>query len=441
MAATALDADLPEMMAAEVQAESQPWTSYRPARRWLFLGILFLALLCSMTDRYLMSVLLEPIRLEFGASDTVMGALTGFAFAAFYALLGLPIARWADRGDRRLIISLALAAWSVMSALCGLARSVPALALARIGVGVGEAGASPPAMSLVADYFPPSQRGRAVAMLVLASTFGIVIAYSAGAAIAATHGWRAAFLWLSLPGIPLAILAYFGLDEPRRRGGRNSGATSGEALATTVKALLGKRSLVYVMLGSALYMMVVAGAFLWIPAYMQRVMRLDLASQGAIYGLASMVIPIAGTTVGGVVTDRLAKRSIKWLAWLPALGVAIAFPFYELMFITNSFVMFIGYSLAAGLALAMAIPSVTALILAVSGAHRRSFAFALYGLLGSLIGAGGGPLLTGALSDNLSASHGVDGLRYALMIVTALLGLCAILYAAAARWIARDLEA
>lgn len=431
----------PAAVSGQTPPEDGPWLLYRPARRWLFMTILFLAILCSMTDRYLMSVLLEPIKIEFGASDTVMGALTGFAFAAFYALFGLPIARWGDRGDRRLIISLSVGVWSVMSALCGVAKSLPALALARVGVGVGEAGVLPVSMSLVADYFPPQQRGRAISFLVLSSTFGIVIAYVAGAQIAAAHSWREAFIWLSLPGIPLALLAYFLLDEPRRRRRAQAAAEAGERLGDTVRALLRKRSLVYGMIGMSLYSLVVAGAFLWIPAYMQRVMRLDLATEGAVYGFVSMLVPIIGISLGGWITDRLVKRSVKWLGWLPALGVGLALPFYEVMFSTQSYAVFIFASLAATLPLSVAVPAMTALMLAVSGAHRRSFAVAVNGLLGSLIGAGAGPLITGMISDGLTPSYGVEALRYSLIIVTALLALSALIYLAAARWIEKDLEA
>jgi predicted MFS family arabinose efflux permease len=427
-------------IATQVLPETGPWSLYKPARRWLFLAVLFLATLCSMTDRYLMSILLEPIKKEFHASDTVMGFLTGFAFAAFYAVLGLPIARWADRGDRRVIISLSLAVWSAMSAFCGVAKSLPILALARFGVGIGEAGAQPPVFSLVPDYFPPLQRGRAISLLVLSSTFGIVIAYIAGAQISAAYGWRAAFLWLSLPGIPLAALAYFLLDEPRRKMLVGKASEAHERIGETIRVLLRKRSMIYGLLGFSIYMLVVGGAFLWLPAYMQRVLNVNLASEGALYGLASMVVPIVGSLVGGWLLDRLTKVSVSWMGWLPAIGVAIALPLYEFAFLTHSYVLLLVFSVAATLPLSLAVPAMTTLVLAVSGARRRSLATSVNLLLSSLIGVGGGSLLTGAVSDSLTHSFGVAGLRYALMAITASLALCAALYAAAAPCIKRDIE-
>ncbi|MDB5579302.1 MAG: hypothetical protein JWR80_4478 [Bradyrhizobium sp.] len=439
MANLALNQQVPDDVAADIP-DNEPWLLYRPATRWLFLAILFLVALCSLIDRYLMSVLLEPIKHEFGASDTVMGALTGFAFAAFYAAVGIPIARWADRGDRRLIIALAVGLWSIMSALCGLAKSLPMLAAARIGVGVGEAGASPPTMSLIADYFPPSQRGRAVSILILANTIGVVIAFAIGAKVAAAYGWRSAFLWLSLPGVPLAILAYLVLDEPRRRSRRTVAAAT-ETIGQSVRALAQKRSLICTLAGGTIYVLVVAGAFLWLPAFMQRVLHINLATQGTVYGLASTSVPIVGMSLGGWVIDRLAKRSIKWLAWLPALGIAIALPCYEMAFLSQNFEAFLIWATLAGGSLAMTVPAYPTLILTVAGAHRRSLAFACYGLLSSLFGAGGGPLITGALSDGLAPQFGADGLRYALMTVTGALALAVVFFLVAARSLENDAEA
>jgi MFS family permease len=433
-----VDLDLSEASAPPV-AEHEPWLFYHPATRWLFLSILFLVALCSLVDRYLMSVLLEPIRIEFGASDTVMGALTGFAFAAFYGLLGIPFARWADRGDRRLIIAVAVGLWSVMSALCGLAKSLPMLAAARVGVGVGEAGGSPPTMSLVADYFPPSQRGRAVSILILANLVGGVIAFVIGTRAAATFGWRSAFLWLSLPGVPLAILAFLVLDEPRRRS-RRIVMVATESIGRAAKALMQKRSLVCTLAGGTIYVLVVTGAGLWVPAYIQRVLRIDLAKWGALYGLVSTLVPIVGMSLGGWVIDRLTKRSTKWLAWLPALGIAISLPCYEMRFLSQSFEGFLIWSTLGELSLAMTVPAYPTLILTVAGAHRRSFAFALYGLLSTLFGMGCGPLIAGVLSDRLAPHFGVDGLRYALMTVTGSLALAALLFVVAARSVENDVE-
>ncbi|HEY3813584.1 MAG TPA: MFS transporter [Caulobacteraceae bacterium] len=431
---------IPEVIPGTEPAPADgPWTLYKPARRWLLLAVLFLALLCSMTDRYLMSILLEPIKAEFHASDTVMGLLTGFAFAAFYAILGLPIARWADRGDRRVIISLSLAVWSVMSALCGFARNLPMLALARVGVGVGEAGATPPVFSLVPDYFPPNQRGRATSMLVLAMTVGILIAYTGGAQINKYEGWRAAFLWLSVPGIPFALLSFFVLSEPRRVLG-HAASESKERVGRTIGVLLRKRSLVLGVLSLTIYNLVVTGAFLWIPAYLQRVLKVDLATQGALYGSVSVLIPLFGTIIGGLMADRLTKRSPKWLAWLPAIGIGLSMPFYELSFFTHSYTLFLILSVVAIIPLSAAAPTAITLVLSVSGPSRRSLSMAVNGLITSLVGVGGGAYLAGALSDYLAPTYGVDSLRYALMIITALLALCTLFYLAAARFVQRELE-
>ena len=171
--------------------------------------MLFLIGTSNFADRNVIGVLLEPIKAEFGISDASLGLLSGVSFALFYATLGLPVAHWADRGDRRLIITLALGIWTVMTALCGLAQSFWQLVLVRVGVGAGEAGAVPPAQSLIIDYYSPDRRGRAIGIFMLSSTTGYVLGIVIGGWIAEAHGWRAAFLFVGLPRLVLAILARF----------------------------------------------------------------------------------------------------------------------------------------------------------------------------------------------------------------------------------------
>ena len=242
-----------------------PWDHYPPARRWGLLAILFLVSTSNYIDRQVMSVLIEPIKAEFQVSDTAMGLLTGFAFAATYALLGIPVARWADRGDRRQVITLSLAVWSVATMACGFAGSFATLALARVGVGVGEAGALPPAQSLIADYFPPAQRTRALAIFMASATLGYLIALSGGAKLAAFHGWRTTLIVLGAPGLLLCALTAFGLAEPRR-GRASREVAHSEPLKATLRALLAKRSYVGIVLAMTFYYLVAYGALTWIPA-------------------------------------------------------------------------------------------------------------------------------------------------------------------------------
>src|SRR5512134_809833 len=204
--------------AAAAAAPSTSATSPEAAdsyRRYV-LGLLLVVYIVNFIDRSIVNILLGPIKQEFNPSDTALGFLSGTAFAIFYATLGLPIARWADRGVRRDIIALALALWSGMTVLCGLARTFPQLVLARIGVGVGEAGCSPPAHSILADYYPPEKRGTAFAIYALGIPIGTAFGYFAGGWMAESLGWRSAFLLVGLPGLLLAVVVRLTLREPPR---------------------------------------------------------------------------------------------------------------------------------------------------------------------------------------------------------------------------------
>jgi MFS family permease len=399
----------------------KPWTLYSPGQRWTYLAILFLVSTSNYVDRNLISVLLEPIKAEFQVSDTMLGLLTGISFALFYATLGIPVARWADRGDRRFIITASLTIWSAMTALCGMAQSFWQLALARVGVGAGEAGAIPPAQSLIADYFDPAQRGRALAIFMASATVGYLIGFVFGAQIAATYGWRWAFIVMGLPGLALAVVVRVVLREPRQRPEFRYSAASQDPLAETLRALFAKRSFVYLLAGMVIYFFISYGATIFFPSYMIRVLNVPLATMGAAYGAVAAVSAIVGTLAGGFVTDRLARRDAAWLAWLPAAGLAVAWPAYELMLLAPGFVSFLALSAVAGITVNMTVPAMFAALHAICGSPRRAMAVALMFFFANLIGLGLGPVLSGALSDMFSAAHGAVGLRYALMLVLVLL--------------------
>jgi predicted MFS family arabinose efflux permease len=419
--------------------EPPTWSLYRPAQRWGFLAILFLASATSFMDRYVMSVLLEPIKAEFEASDTMMGLLGGFAFAAFYATLGLPIARLADRGDRKLVISASVAIWSMMTLLCGMANNFSQLLLARIGVGAGEAGAMPPAQSLIADYFPPAQRARALGVLIASSTVGYLVAFSAGAWLAAAHGWRAAFIALGAPGLVLCALTFFGLREPRHQLARAE--TKQEPLRSTLAALAAKRSFVLLCIAATLYWLVAYGAVIWFPAYLVRVLHLNLVTVGAVFGVLGAIAALVGSVAGGFVTDLLTKKDAAFAAKVPAAILVGAVPVYELAMISNEPVMFYAATFVGALGLSAAVPAFFTLLHRICGSARRATAVAILFFFGNLIGLGFGPVLTGALSDYFSEAYGAVGLRYAIMIALLALAPSGLVLWAAASSVADDTEA
>jgi MFS family permease len=419
---------------------------YTAARSWVFLGVLFLVSMWNYVDRQLMSVLIEPIKAEFGVSDAQMGLLTGFAFAFSYAALGVPIARFSDRGDRRLIIAGAVAVWSLFTACCGLASSFVLLLLMRVGVGVGEAGALPPAQSLIADYFPPEKRTKALAIFMASALVGNFLAFFAGANLAATFGWRTAFLGLGLPGLLIGALAFGVLREPRRQAvaagpgvefaagvgaaaGVESGASVGsgagvgvgataagaESFGATLHALASKRTYVLIILAMVLYFLATYGATAWFPAYLGRVMKMGLRQIGSTYGPLTAVAALVGTLGGGLLTERLARRERRWMGWLPAAFLLACWALLELGLWSDSLPLFFVATGLGAAALNGALPGMFAMLHLVCGSARRAMAVALLYFFANLLGLGLGPLITGALSDHFRPALGPAGLRLALM--------------------------
>lgn len=420
---------------------AHPWNLYSPTRQWSFLAVLFLVATSNYVDRNIISVLLEPIKAEFGVSDTLLGLLTGISFAVFYATLGIPVARWADRGNRKTIITVSLTIWSVMTALCGMAQSFWQLVLARIGVGAGEAGAIPPAQSLIADYFGPTRCARALAVFMASGMIGYLLGFVLGAKIATDYGWRAAFLIVGLPGLALAILVHFILHEPRTLPQFQPLPNSQESLRATFQALLAKRTFVYLLLGMVIYFLVAYGAVVFLPSFMIRVLNVSLAEIGTSYGAVSAVSSIAGTVLGGFLTDRLAQRNPAWLGRLPAIGLALAWPLYEAMLLAPTYSMVLVFAGFAGVALNATVPAMFAALHAICGSARRAMAVAVVFFFANLIGLGLGPVIAGAMSDVFSAIHGPVGLRYALLIVMMLLLPCAWMLLMSSRHLAKDMEA
>jgi MFS family permease len=315
------------------------------------------------------------------------------------------------------------------------------LALARVGVGAGEAGAIPPAQSLIADYFDPTRRARALAVFMASATAGYLIGFMLGAHIAAVYGWRRAFLLLGVPGLLLAGVVHLVLREPRALPQFRPEVATSETLSETLRALLGKRSFLYLICGMVVYFMIAYGALVFFPSYMVRVLHVPLDSIGGLYGGVSAVTTVFGTLAGGWVTDRLMRRDVAWLGWLPAAGLLLAWPAYELLLLVPTFSALLAISVFAGLALNLAIPAMFAALHAICGSRRRAMAVAIVFFFANLIGLGLGPVVAGALSDAFTTTYGPVGLRYSLMIVVTLLLPSAAFMYLCGRHIARDSEA
>ncbi|MFV3074353.1 spinster family MFS transporter [Niveispirillum fermenti] len=432
----------PGAVGAPLSPGAEPWRLYTPRQRNLFLFVLFLVGTSNYVDRNIVGVLLEPIKAEFGVSDAMLGLLSGLSFALFYATLGIPVARWADRGDRRFVITLALTVWSLMTVLCGMAQNFWQLAAARVGVGVGEAGAIPPAQSLIADYFPPDQRAKALGAYLMCSIAGYILGLVAGGWIAVHYGWRAAFIIVGLPGLALALVTRTVLREPRLAGGTlRPPAGGGESVMATFRILMRKPSYRNMIYSMTFYFLVSYGALIFLASFMVRVHQIDLATVGMIIGIQSAVGAVIGNLAGGALADKLAKRDPAWLARMPGWGLLLVAPFYQVAFLMPDMVSMLAVLSVTGIVLTGAVPSMFSALHVVCGSPRRAMAVALVFFFANLIGLGLGPVATGLISDMLAPSLGpAESLRYALIIILLALVPSGIFMLRAARHLNADAE-
>lgn len=433
-----------EALASAAAAEPETrntWDLYGPAQRRTFLFVLFLTGTSNYADRNVIGVLLEPIKAEFGVSDTMLGLLTGLAFAIFYVTLGLPIAWMADRGNRQRIITWSLTVWSIMTVMCGMAQNFWQLALARVGVGAGEAGAIPPAQSLIADYYPPTERAGALGFYMMSSMAGYILGMVIGGWTAQHYGWRTAFIIIGLPGLLLALATKFFLREPRLQTGFAVSPEKSEPARQSIKLLFAKpayRNIVYALI---LYFLMAYGALVFMTSFMIRVHGLTVAEAGGLYGAMAAVSAVIGSLGGGKLADILGRRDISWIARLPGLGLIVAVPLYIAAFWTGSLIVMAAISLVTGILLSGIVPPIFAALHAVCGSARRAMAVALAFFFANLVGLGCGPLMAGALSDHLAGIYGPsEGLRYALMLTTLTFLPAGWFMLRASRHLAADLE-
>ena len=405
------------------------------------LGLLFLCYVFNWVDRNVLAILLAPIQAELGVSDTAMGFLSGLAFAVFYTVLGIPIARWADVGNRRSILALGVAGWSAMTVACGLARSFAALALARVGVGVGEAAGSPSSHSLISDTFPPERRGRALSVYAMGNYAGHFVAFVIGGWINEHYGWRATFFAMGVPGLLLALLVRTTVREPRR--GRFDPTPHAAARASFGEALrfLGRqRSYLFINVGGSLSALVGYGFGIWSPTFFMRVHGMGTAEAGLWLGWLGPLGGIAGTFLGGMLIDRFGASRPSWYLWIPAFSALAHVP-VSLALLLGSEATALALFAPHALLFAIYVGPMFAAMQGIAPPRMRALAVAIHLLCVNLLGLGAGPLVVGALNDAMRGSLGAEAVRYSLLLVS-LAGLAAgACYAAGARSVGRDLEA
>ena len=399
--------------------------------KWYALGVLTLVYTSSHVDRQIMAILLEPIKLELGASDTQMGFLVGLTFAIFYATLGMPIAMLADRFHRRNIVTASVVIWSGMTALCGAAGSFAQLALARIGVGVGEAGSSPPSHSIIADLFPVESRGTAMGVFALGVNFGLLIAYLGGGVLSENWGWRATFVAVGLPGLAIAALLHFTTIEPRRGGVEHqprSSTDSAPAFLAVWGHLWSTPATRHLTIGAALAGFTGYGFTLWMPTFLIRSHALSPTEVGLVLALMTGVIGGLGTFAAGRMTDVLARRDERWRAWIVALAKGGYVPFLVLFFLIEDLSLaLVLYAIPAFFGGFYLAPTFT-LVQNLVDLRMRALASSIVLFILNIVGMGFGPQLVGVLSDLLAPTYGKESLRMALLVLALLNLWCAYHY-------------
>lgn len=381
------------------------------------LAILFFVNVLNMMDRSILSVLLEPIRRDMRLTDTQIGLLTGFAFALFYAVAGVFIARLSDLYDRRVLLGVSILAWSAMTALTGGVNNFLQFFLARMGVGIGESSAVPTSNALIADLFPPTRRSLALAVFTAGSFLGVLLGSMLGGYVGAHYGWRLAFYAAALPGIPLALLTFAFLRDPPRGGSEGLVVEQSPALVATLRALAGNTAFLLLILSSGFVTFMLFGVIGWFPAFLMRVHLLDQATVGFFFGSALGLGTAVGALVGGLTANLLAARSLRWLTLMPLLLSILLVPLYEIaIHASNSAVSLVFVGLVSAVGGAMLGP-VLAAIQTVLPANMRATGSGFTGFSGSLIGLGGAPLIVGMLSDHFGKSMGSGpALQHALAI-------------------------
>ena len=389
------------------------------ARAALFLLVVVYAI--NFVDRQILSVLIEPIKEDLGLSDTQLGVLTGFAFALFYATLGVPMGRWADRVNRVNIIAGAAALWSVMTAVSGFAQNFWQLAAARIGVGVGEAGCTPPAHSMIADLFPPSQRASAMSIYQLGVPIGSVVGLVAGGWINEIWGWRVAFLAVGLPGLAVALALKIWIKDPPRGHSEEGVPTDlsvgfGEALGLIWKI----RSFRHISYAMGLAGLGAYGLMTWFPAFLMRTYEIGSGEAASWLGPFGLLGGVCGTLLGGFLTDRLSRRDRRWYAWLPSLALVVGLPALVWILLTPYFSVVVALLVFPNLLGSVHTGPSFAMVQSLVPVRVRAMASAIILLVTNLIGLGLGPLLMGVLSEWLEPLYGVRSLGYAMLVVVPL---------------------
>ena len=424
---------------AAAENANNPYASTKAA--YYALGILTIVYSINFIDRQLLSILQESIKADLMLSDAQLGLLTGFAFAVFYTFAGLPIASLADRSNRRNIVAISLTIWSGMTAISGLAQNYWQLLAARVGVGIGEAGGSPPSHSMISDIFPPEKRASAIGFYSTGISIGILFGFLFGGWLNEFFGWRVAFFVVGIPGVLLALVLYLTVPEPIRGLAENRASTGDNpSMMTVFKVLLSRRSFLFMALGAAMNAFAGYSTANWVASFMIRTHQMPTGELGTWLALIIGLGGAIGVFGSGVLADNLGKKDKRWYMWVPVYAAAISVPFQIATYWVDgpyaALMCMTIPSILANAYLGATIASVHGMV----GLRMRAVSSALLFFILNIIGLGMGPTTVGLVSDSLVDQHDVDSLRYAMMyIVPSSMLISGALYVLASRYIREDL--
>jgi predicted MFS family arabinose efflux permease len=439
--------------------------------RW-FMSVMLMVMIVSFADRAIISVLAQPIKEDLGLTDTDLGVIQGLGFAILYAVLGIPLGMLAERASRKLIIGASIAVWSVMTALCGAAASFFTLLLCRIGVGIGEAGVMPPAVSLISDHFRPSRRGSMLAVLNLGAPIGFLIGQVLGGWIASQWGWRMAFYVMGAPGLVFALLVVLTLREPPR--GMIEGAiaeTKSRPPSTmeVVRYLFAKPAFRHLLIGFTLANFTMNAIANFVLPFFMRGFGVSLANVSLLFGMVTFTSNGIGMLLGGFGFDWLRKRDLRWPVWGPAITLTLGIPIYFAAFYSRSYYASMALVWFGNMTVVTFMAPTLGSMQNMAGPRMRAMTSALSAMIVALFGAGVGPTVVGILSDHIAqrvysagdflascpggrslagpgsaadtaclAASG-DGLRYALIIMLVVFVWASFHYFRAGRTLRQDL--
>ncbi|MBV9995354.1 MAG: MFS transporter [Caulobacteraceae bacterium] len=393
-------------------------------------------------DRQILSILLVPIQKDLRVSDTGMGALTGIAFTAVYATIALPLARLTDVGVRRHIVTAAIAVWSVMTLSCGLASSYVTLLLARMGVASGEAVLHPAWTSMVGDFFSPKRRGTALAFIMLGGALGTSFCAFVAARLTDVYNWHVAFLALGVPGLLLAVVFYLTVPEPVR-GASDGGQqrdSSAQSWRGSIAHLASIASVGPLLLGSIFTFLSFTSFTGWVPAYLMRVEGMSASSMG-FWWMATTAPAVLGIPIGGTLSDLLARRGARWRLYYIAGSLAVGAPLFCAVLIAHDLRIILSMLFIYAIVVGPVVAIIPATYLDVTPPRLRGTMVAAGSFCANVVGAGLGPVVIGAVNDQVKLYHGLHSLRYSLIVLPVFMLAAALMLLWASRTADRDAEA